>query len=368
VPVAQASGLNVYGYFRAEMGVGQSARNGIEALKAAGIHFSVQNLHAAHHSELDASVRAFSPDTPYGANLYFVNADQTQVIMNGSRESRGNHNIAFWTWELDEFPREWDSAFNAYDEIWVPSSFCQAAIAARAPVPVIRIPYCVKPMAGSLKTRKDFGIDPDRFVFLTVFDLRSGVVRKNPIGVIRAFKDAFGGASNCELIIKVNHADSSPEAFQFLRNAASAPGIRIIEETLRHEDVIALIRASDCVVSLHRSEGFGLVLAEAMLMEKAVIATGYSGNLDFTLPSTAFLVSYQLQKVGTGNLPYPEHCMWADPCVRDAAEQMKLVYENSHLRSQRARAGRIMIETQFSPAAVGAAMAARLRLLEHRQR
>jgi glycosyltransferase involved in cell wall biosynthesis len=144
--------------------------------------------------------------------------------------------------------------------------------------------------------------------------------------------------------------------------------VRLIEETFRHEDVAALIAASDCVVSLHRSEGFGLVLGEAMLMSKPVITTAYSGNMDFTIPSTAFLVSYKMRRVGPGNLPYPEHCLWADPCLNDAAQQMTTVYENAEIRTERAKAARSFVRMHFSPAAVGAAMEARLRLIERSKR
>jgi glycosyltransferase involved in cell wall biosynthesis len=359
-------GVNVYGYFRSEMGVGQSARNGIDALTAAGIEYSVHNLHAAGHSALDKSVARFSTSAPYGANLYFVNADQTAIVQGRSGRTAGRYYIAFWTWELDELPREWDQAYRSYDEIWVPSGFCQAAVAARAPVPVVRIPYCVRLPAASRKTRADFGIDPGRFVFLSVFDMRSCFDRKNPLAVLRAFRDAFGKREDCELIVKVNHADAFPERLRCLREQAAEHSARLMEETFRHEDVAALIAASDCVVSLHRSEGFGLVLGEAMLMGKPVIATAYSGNLDFTTPSTAFLVSYQKRRVGPGNAPYPEDCLWADPCAKDAARQMYTVYENAELRAERAKAGRDLIKREFSPAAVGAAMEARLRLVQGR--
>ena len=153
---AKPFGVNVHGYFRAEMGVGQSARNGIDALTSAGVHFALRNLHAANHSESDSSISGFSPAAPYNTNLYFVNADQTDVVRGPSAKSKGEHNIAFWTWELDELPPRWDGAYDAYDEIWVPSSFCQAAIAARAPIPVVRIPYCVKPLAGKAQGTPGF--------------------------------------------------------------------------------------------------------------------------------------------------------------------------------------------------------------------
>ncbi len=363
---SEPSGVNVYGYFRAETGVGQSARNAVSALASAGITAALQNLPATHHSELDASVTSFSPDAPYDTSIFFVNPDQTELARAGARSSGRKHDIGVWTWDLEELPRQWDRAFDAYDEIWVPSSFCQAAIATRSPVPVVRIPYCVKPEMASHKTRLDFGIDPDRFVFLSVFDMRSGFGRKNPLAAMAAFHEAFAGRQDCELIVKVNHANSNPEGLRRLRAEASRYRVRVIEDMFRHGDVEALIRCADCIVSLHRAEGFGLVLAEAMLFEKPVIATGYSGNLDFTTPSTAFLVSYELQRVGPENPPYPEHCFWANPRIDDAADQMRTVYENEFLRTRRARAGRALIEAKFSCEAVGAAMEARLRLLQRR--
>jgi len=360
-------GVNVYGYFRAETGVGQSARNGTDALKSVGVPFTMHNLQASLLSEMDRSVAEFSESAHYSANLYFVNADQTAVVHRNSVRLPRRYNIGFWTWELDEMPWGWDKAFEEYDEIWVPSGFCQAAIAARAPIPVIRIPYSISPPVVGKKRRQDFSIDSRRFVFLTVFDMRSCFDRKNPLGVVRAFKAAFSKKNDCELVVKVNHADSAPEKLEWLRSEAAGHSIRLIEETFRHDDVVALIDASDCIVSLHRSEGFGLVLGEAMLLEKPVIATAYSGNLDFTTPNNSFLVSYNLQEVGPGNPPYPPHCLWADPCLKDASEQMQTVYEKRQLREQRARAGRVLIENQFSPAAVGAAMEARLQLIKQRR-
>jgi glycosyltransferase involved in cell wall biosynthesis len=363
----ESSGVNVYGYFRAETGVGQSARNAVSALAAVGIKGALRNIPAAHHSQLDTSVASFSVDAPYGISIFFVNADQTESVHGRGRPSRRKHNIGVWSWDLEELPHQWDRAFDVYDEIWVPSSFCQAAIAARSPVPVIRIPYCVKPADGSHKSRLDFGIDPHRFVFLSVFDMRSGLGRKNPIAAMLAFRKAFAGHQDCELIVKVNHAHSNPAGLRRLRAEASRQCVRVIDDTFRHGDVEALIRCADCVVSLHRSEGFGLVMAEAMLLGKPVIATGYSGNLDFTTPSTAFLVSYSLQRVGPENPPYPEHCFWANPCIDDAANQMRIVYENEFLRAQRAGTGRTLIEAKFSCAAVGAAMGERLRLIQRRE-
>ena len=321
----------------------------------------LRNVSANGHSEADISVPSFSIDAPYDTNMFFVNADQTVTAWGSLKDKATKYNVAIWTWELEDFPKLWDAAFQNYDEIWAPSSFSQSAIAVRSPIPVVRVPYCVNPMKDSGKTRADFGIGPQRFVFLAVFDMRSGFERKNPIGAIRAFRQVFGEDHEVELIVKVNHADSAPRALSQLRQEASA-NVRLIDTALRYEDVTALIRCSDCVVSLHRSEGFGLVLAEAMWLGKPVITTAYSGDLDFTTLDNAFLVSFDMQLVGPGNMPYLENAVWANPHIDHAAQQMKLVYENTGLRLQRAIAGQSLVRSKFSAESIGAVMATRLDL------
>jgi glycosyltransferase involved in cell wall biosynthesis len=365
-PPQRGLGVNVYGYFRAETGVGQSARNGISALTAAGIPTALRNLSAEGHNEHDSSIRSFSADAPYDTSIFFVNADQTHIAHRGLHRSSSSRSIGVWTWELEELPPQWNRAFENYDEIWVPSSFCQAAIGAHSPLPVVRIPYCVQPAKDNGFTREDFIIDPGRFVFLNIVDMRSGFARKNALGTMRAFQVAFRGNRDVELVIKVNHAASSHDGLCQLRREASENNTRLIESALRHEDVTALIRCCDCVASLHRAEGFGLVLAEAMWLGKPVIATAYSGNLDFTTLDNAFLVPFEMRPVGPGNAPYPESARWADPIIERAAEQMKLVYQNAALRAERAAAGRKFVQSRFSPETVGSVMAARLELLRSR--
>ncbi|MCX6606514.1 MAG: glycosyltransferase [Acidobacteria bacterium] len=362
-------GVNLIGYLITQNGVGQSARNAVQALTAAGIPHRLENIRTPHLSEQDDSVELNESAKELGTNLYIVNADQAaDVARTRPRKKRSQYHIATWVWELSTFPAEWDSAFLPYDEIWVPTSFCHAAIAARAPIPVVKIPYVVTlPQTSSLK-RADFGIRPDSFVFLCIFDMRSVFARKNPLAVIQAFRQAFPVRQSVELIIKVNHADYDRTNLELLRTAAAGAGIRLIEETWPHADVAALIHACDAVVSLHRSEGFGLVLAEAMLLGKPVIATNYSGNADFTTPFNSFLVDYRLTAVGKGADPYDPTCQWADPSVPDAARQMRVVKENKTLRKSRAQAGKEFIHQHFSPTAIGESMARRLECIALKRR
>src|SRR5262249_43286657 len=157
------------------------------------------NIEVAALSQQDSSVQRFSDDAQYGADIYFVNADQTSVVHKPGGSTKARHRIGFLTWELDQLPRAWDRAFEAYDEIWRSSGFCQSAISARSSVPVVRVPYCVGPLSPSAKRRDHFGIGSQDFVFLAVFDMYSCFDRKNPLGVIQAFKEAFPSSSECKL-------------------------------------------------------------------------------------------------------------------------------------------------------------------------
>ena len=187
------------------------------------------------------------------------------------------------------------------------------------------------------------GASHDTFVFLTMFDMLSVFNRKNPLAVIQSFKSAFAGSKSAKLVVKVSHAQYFPNEMRKLREASAGYPIHIIDSVLPREDVNALLAMCDCFISLHRSEGFGLALAEAMYLGKPVIATAYSGNLDFTRPNNSFLVDYTMQPVGPGSAPYHPDCLWADPSLESAIEQMRLVYESSEVSAKRAQAGALFI-------------------------
>jgi glycosyltransferase involved in cell wall biosynthesis len=348
-------GVNLIGYLRTENGVGQSARNAIDGLAAAGIPYRLENIRSHGLSEGDRSVSIEPSESSYGINLYIVNADQTDIVASQTTAFRAQerYNIATWVWELPTFPAEWDSAYTAYDEIWAPSTYCQAAFARRSPIPVVHIPYVVRLPEASGLGRDDFGLAPDSFVFLSVFDLRSVFERKNPLGVIDAFSCAFSSKDNCELVIKVNHADAEPDSMEKLRRAAAGKRIRLLDRTWPHADLMSLMSVSDCVVSLHRAEGFGFVMAEAMLLGKPVIATSFSGNMDFTHSSNSFLVGYNLRNVGPDCPPYDPAAVWADPSMESAVSQMRLVHSNATLRAERAIAGQTFLSEHYSAQAVG---------------
>ncbi|MEN6604601.1 MAG: glycosyltransferase [Bryobacteraceae bacterium] len=367
IPPPSERGVNLVGYFSAETGVGQSVRSARMALESADVALTVRGVaDGGTKPERNTTTGAISPSFPYDTNLLCVNADQTQVVRESLGESfyRGRRNIGFWVWELDEFPEQWSSAFAPYQEIWTPSTFCRDAIARRSPIPVFCVPYAASPEAPAGMDRSYFGLAPDRFIFLTAFDVLSVVQRKNPMAVIRAFEKAFGPDSGCELVVKVNHADAGGECMEMLRRDCSNGSVRVLDSILQREEMDALTNCADCIVSLHRSEGFGLLMAEAMYFGKPVIATNYSGNTDFTRPENSLLVDYRMVPVGQNCAPYNPLGHWADPDVDHAASHMRVIFSQQDVRDRLAAEGRRFVQQALSPDAVGAVMRKRIEEFE----
>ena len=300
---SRSLGANVIGYVRSEMGIGESVRCVIRAARASGLPIAIRSVDAKGPYRLgDRSIAADDREFPHPLNLFHVNADQAELMIGrvGAAFVRGKYNVGYWHWELEEFPDRWLPSFKFFDEIWTPSTFCQTAIARKSPVPVLRMPHAVRVEGDSAVSRADFSIPAGRFVFLTIVDLLSVSERKNPIGVIAAFRRAFGNSKDCHLVLKISHAQQRPREMAALAEAAEGLPVTIIDRTIDRAQVNGLIRTCDCLVSLHRSEGFGLPIAEAMYLSKPVIVTDYSGNTDFTRPDNAFLVEYDLTPSAEG--------------------------------------------------------------------
>jgi glycosyltransferase involved in cell wall biosynthesis len=225
------------------------------------------------------------------------------------------------------------------------------------------MPHAVQVEGDCAVSRSDFSIPTDRFVFLTIFDLLSVLERKNPIGAITAFRRAFGNSKDCHLVLKISHAQERPQQMATLTAAAAGLPVTIINRTIDRAQVNGLIRACDCLVSLHRSEGFGLSIAEAMYLSKPVIATDYSGNTDFTRSDNAFLVEYDLTRVPKGCDPYDEGAVWAEPRLDHAVKQMQSVFNSPELRADRANRAGEYIRTHLAPEVVGKLMRERLELV-----
>jgi glycosyltransferase involved in cell wall biosynthesis len=360
-------GVNLVGYVRAEMGVGESARAAVRAARAGGIPIALKEIRngGAYRSD-DHSAGPTMTELPYAINVFHVNADQTQAVFGSPDQApaSGKYNIGFWHWELERFPERWIRAFDPYQEIWTSSTFCQQSIARVSPIPVVNIPHAISFEPPPTMGREYFGLPSDRFLFLTLFDMLSVFDRKNPLGAAEAFIRAFGNDSSVQLIIKINNAKARPDHLKTLQERIAGYPIIVIDATFTRNETYALMNVCDCVISLHRSEGFGLTLAEAMFLGKPVLATAYSGNMDFTRFDNSFLVGYRLKPVGKHNEPYDEDALWADPSVEEAAQQMRTITANPQIRQKVAVAGQEFVRRQLSPEAVGRQMADRLNTIQ----
>ncbi|MEZ5286330.1 MAG: glycosyltransferase [Vicinamibacterales bacterium] len=208
-------------------------------------------------------------------------------------------------------------------------------------------------------TRRDLGLT-DHFTFLFCFDFLSDVERKNPLGIMQAFRRAFEPRDGARLVIKTMNGDQRLLELEALRAAARSADVTIMDAALPAGRAGALVAACDCYVSLHRSEGLGLTMAEAMALGKPVIATGYSGNLTFMTERNSFLVDYGMTTVPPGRDAYPEGAAWAEPDLDEAARAMRLVFERPADAARRAGQGQLDILTSHGVDACAPVIAERL--------
>ncbi|RSK52910.1 glycosyltransferase [Bacillus canaveralius] len=368
-----SGGVNLFGYIRAELGVGESCRLAANSLENVDIPFGIINYPVCAARQEDLTWAHKETKEPlFNTNIFHINADQLEIafrydILN-RRLLENRYNIAVWHWELPEFPDEFAASFKMIDEVWAPSTFIFESISKKSPVPVVKIPHGLcDNHASQTIGRKYFMLPDNRFLFLMMYDPNSSPHRKNPQGVISAFKMAFAkDESSVGLIIKINNSqiDRSVELEQLKKEIGDYKNIYIIDKVMNRNEINALMNVTNCLVSLHRSEGFGLPLAEAMACGKPVIATGWSGNMEFMNETNSCLVRYELERVGQDWGPYKAEQFWADPDIDHAAYYMKKVVEDPLWCSKTAARGKDTIQKHFSPKKSGQLMKSRLNELE----
>ncbi|MCD8068122.1 MAG: glycosyltransferase [Lachnospiraceae bacterium] len=336
-------GFNLIGPIHAEMGLGQSCRLVAHQLEMSRYPFSVYNV--GFDGKLranDVSYNRFlSEELIYNVNLFHVNPYEAgNLFMEKPELWKGRYNIAYWLWELEEFPEEWVNRCTLFDEIWTPSEFTAGSIRKKAGIPVRTLPYSVSASCADGCSREDFGLPERMFLYLVMYDVNSTSGRKNPQGAIEAYKKAFPKEEkDCGIIIKINN--SRPEDVRKLRKLlADYQNVFFLEETMEKDRVNSLIRCADVYVSLHRAEGFGLVMAEAMLLGTPVVATNWSSNTEFMSEDAACMVKYELVKNPKAEGLYPKGCVWAEPDVSDAAVYMRRLRQDTGFYQLKARKGR----------------------------
>ena len=275
------------------------------------------------------------------------------------RIAESDYVIGQFYWELSDLGTAHECGLSLVDEIWVASEYLRTLYEKRLVAPVTVMGQVVDAIPASQdRTRESFGLPRDGYCFLAVFDAGSGVERKNPLGLARAFLDAFpSGTEDAFLIIKTKNAAGLHPGrdrihwLSLLDLASKDARIRVIDQHLSGEDLAALTELCDCYVSLHRSEGFGFGPAEAMARGKPVIVTAYSGVLDFCSPDTALLVDFELTAVGTDSYPYMDpdrEYVWADPDLGAASRRMRDLWREPDAGRRLGAAARGAVVERFS--------------------
>jgi Glycosyl transferases group 1 len=370
-PAATEVAVRLTGYLGHTLGLGAAARGYVQALAAAGVPVSTVSV-PLHHLELpvrlaDAYGRHTFEDVVHdgghGFEIVAVNADELPGFVERLGEDYfEGPRIGIWGWETNSIPVRWQRAFALVQEIWVYSRYMAENIGAVAPVPVLPLPPPVQRPAAAAAPQR-LGV-PEGFLFLFVFDYLSTVQRKNPVGLVEAFKRAFAPGEGPRLLIKTINGPLRPLSEEEVLWAVDGrEDIHVIDRSLSVEELNGLMAGCDCYVSLHRAEGFGLTLAEAMAIGKPAIATAYSGNVDFMNDQNSYLVDYEIGRVGPECEIYPPEGEWAEPSVEHAAETMRRVYEDQEEAARRAARAAEDIERMLSPEATGAAMRRRLQQL-----
>jgi glycosyltransferase involved in cell wall biosynthesis len=355
-------GVNILSHFSYPSGIQQAALFTKRALELA--HFGVSCRDVSAFPCFDVEDRApflgleVFPVTIINVapQPYFSVAYERGGLLRRS----GVYRIAYWAWELDTIPEEWVELAPLLDAIWSPTGFVADAFRRRMPVPVEEVLPGVELSDIETVTKAELGIPERNYVFMYMFDMCSQMVRKNPLALIQAFRSAFRPSDHASLVIKVSRGRSHPEAFAALEQAAREAGAIVVDEVLSRARAYGFIEMCDCFVSLHRAEGFGLCLAEAMLMGKPVIATNYSGNLAFMHPGNSLLVDYTLTEIPNDNPIYRGGNHWADPSVGHAAALMRQCYDEPDEAGALGAIGQVEAKEKLSLKAAGERMSEQL--------
>ena len=359
-------GVNLVGHLHSRGGVGEDVRAAADVLKAAGIDYVVRDVYPGDSmgGEEVGATGSEEDRSPYAITMACMTAEATLLAASklGTATFADRHVIGFWPWELPELPDIWRHAYDLVDEIWASSAFTHAALTRSSPVPVHPMPMAVMVDGTAGQDRLAFGLPVDRFLFGFAFDGLSSFARKAPFNCIEAFARAFPeGSEPVGLVIKAMRAKDDPQWETLARLAAADRRIHLVEQSLSRSALLDLWRTLDCFVSLHRSEGFGRNIAEAMCLGIPVIATAHSGNMDFTTHATAALVPVRLKTVEPGEYPFGAGQLWAEPDLDCAAAKMRRMVADAQWRERISRSGKALIESRYGVEPVAKAWTAKLR-------
>lgn len=362
-------GVNILGYIHGQFGLAEAARGYARALLDNGVPVALRDINLdLPHAWDDHALDAYIDDTvPHPVSILFVNPDFLDRALQdiGRAKLEGRHLIACWFWELEALPDAWLPALAQVDEVLVATSFVEQAVKRVTDKPVLRVPMPLGNIEDSGLQREDFGLPEQAFVFLVTFDFSSRMERKNPAAAIQAFRHAFPPERrDVRLLVKSSNGYRFPHWIKHIFDLAHGDDrILVRDDVLDRAHLNALQRCCDAYVSLHRAEGFGMGLAECMAIGKPVIATAWSGNMEFMDTASAALVDFTLVPVGEGEYPGGEGQRWADADVVQAAAWMRRLADDPAAAASLGSAGRQHVEATLSAPVAAARIIDRLKEL-----
>lgn len=348
-------GVNVIGFISGKLGLGVAARATVASLVRCGVPTACVDIQLpdgrsnadttwAHLNIRDAT------RLPHPVNIVHVNpVEAAGILASYPQFFEGNYNIIVPFWELSRVPQNWVPLLSDYHMVLAPSTHIAAAINGMSSVPVRMYPMGTAAEATGATDGQRPGGSRERFVFATSFDTGSGLNRKNAVGTIRAFDLAFEGKSDVQLVVKVNGQVRNAEFSAQLRRMQNSSRYRVITDYLPYAELLALYDSCDAYLSLHRAEGLGLGMMEAMALGKPVIATGWSGNMDFMNETNSCPVRFRLTPVvdrhdAYSNLRADDVGLWAEPDLLHAVTLMRRVRNDVEYRERIAAAARRSID------------------------
>jgi glycosyltransferase involved in cell wall biosynthesis len=363
-PAMFANGINIIGHLKAESGVGEASRVMLRACINAGISTTALDFEKGVPSRQEEKLSENINSNPsHNVNLFVLNPQRVPyAVVDFESIMKGRYNISLWNWEMPEIPDSWIDSSRFFNELWAPSQFCATAFSRRLKIPVTWIPYGIYFEPPPIIGRRELGLPEKEFIFLFMFDAFSVPERKNPMGIVNAYlraKPTFEKKS--KLVIKIINGDKANDSLRdFFIAIGNEPSIILINNYLNRPDLNALFNSCDCYVSLHRSEGFGLTIAESMFLGKPVIATGWSANMDFMTQWNSVPVPYRLIQLERDYDPYCCGQWWADPDIDAAAAAMVRIVNDPDFAKSIGNQAAKDIKENFSPEKVGEIIKTRL--------
>jgi len=353
----------------APIGMGELLRATFRALRAARVPVKLMDVFGLNEREPElarefgsALVERVGP----GTAVFCINGNEVEPILAhlGERAEGPGRRIIYPAWELPTYPAEWARQLERFDEVWSFSAYSHASISAAVAKPVHHLPLPTEVRAVSPLGRRAFGIPEDAYAFLFFFDLTSFIERKNPFAALEAFRRVRAAVPGrgMRFVVKLNSSRAKPEDHHRFLDFVGGFGdsVVLLDRTMQHAEVKALHMCADAFVSLHRAEGYGFGLAEAMFLGKPVVATGYSGNMEFMREGNSFPIGYRLVPVRDGDYPFGEGQSWAEPDLEEAAQAMASLVRDPALGRAIGLEGSRHIRTYFGFRAIGLRMAGRL--------